>query len=87
MMQGYRKFPQRCHNCGYWGHRRVDCKSLKQDYTEKANVVKEENSDDVSLINYNTMLQNYKLSLKNLGIADSGGSSHMTKIICGLRNQ
>ena len=64
MMQGYRKFHGRCHNCGYWGHRKVDCKFLKQDQTEKANVAKEGNNNDVSLINYDTMLQNYKQNLK-----------------------
>ena len=74
MMQGYRKFHGRCHNCGYLGHRKVDYKFLKQDQIEKVYVTKEENSNDVLLINYDTMLQNYKLNLKNLKgiwIADS----------------
>ena len=90
MMRGYRKFHGRCHKCGYWDNRKVDCKFLKQDQTEKANVAKEENSDDVSLINYDTMLQNYELNLKNLKdiwIADSGASCRMTNNISGLRNQ
>ena len=90
MMRGHRKFHGWCHNCGYWGHRKVDCKFIIQDQTEKANVTKEENSNDVSLINYDTMLQNYELNLQNLKdiwIADSGASSHMTNDISGLRNQ
>ena len=90
MIRDYRKFPGRCHNCGYWGHRKVDFTFLKQDQTEKASVTKEQNSDDVSLINYDTMLHNYKLSLskklKVIWIADSGASSHMTNDISGLRN-
>ena len=55
-MQGYRKFHGRCHNCGYLGHRKVDYKFLKQDQIEKVYVTKEENSNDVLLINYDTML-------------------------------
>ena len=53
-------------------------------------MVKDEISNDVSLINNDTMLQNYKLNLKNLidiWIADSVVSSHMTNVISGLRNQ
>ena len=53
-------------------------------------MTKEENSNDVSLINYDTMLQNYKLSLsknlKDIWIAESGLSSHMTNDFSGLRN-
>ena len=90
MMIGYRKFHGKCHNCGYWGHRKVDCKFLKQEQTKKANVAKEENSDDVSLINYDTMLQKYELiltkNLKDVWIIDSGASSHMTNDISELRN-
>ena len=80
LMRGYRKFHGRCHSCGYWGHRKVDCKFLKQDQTEKVNVAKEENRDDESLINDDTMLQNYELNLKNLKdiwIVHSGSSSRL----------
>ena len=80
LMRGYRKFHGRCHSCGYWGRRKVDFKFLKQDQTEKVNVAKEENRDDESLINDDTMLQNYELNLKNLKdiwIVHSGSSSRL----------
>ena len=66
----------------------MDCKFLTQYQNEKVNVTKEENSNEVLLINCDTMLQNYKLNLsKNLEdiwIADSGVTSHMINDISGL---
>ena len=53
-------------------------------------MAKEENSNYASLINHDTMLQNYELNLKKLKdiwIADSGASSHMKNNISGHRNQ
>ena len=66
----------------------MDGKFLTQYQNEKVNVTKEENSNEVLLINCDTMLQNYKLNLsKNLEdiwIADSGVTSHMINDISGL---
>ena len=54
-------------------------------------MAKDKNRNDVSLIIYGTMLQNYKLSLpkdlKDIWIADSGASSYITNGISELRNQ
>ena len=94
------RFQGKCNHYGKWGHRREDSWCLKNQFriAERANVCmpvsenvpKNRVEEEVVLINKMPTIRNGESGLNeirnNIGIADSGASSHTTNDTHGLIN-
>ena len=95
------RFNGKCDHCGKWSHRTEDYWILKKELRakqecEKAGIMwttvpNNYVEDKVVLINEMPVVENKNLGLneirKDIWIADSGASSHMTNDVSGLINQ
>jgi len=86
------KFNYRCHHCGIVGHRRSDCRKLKQQLEGNRYCKKEKrasvatDTDETKAVSFSAVSNYKKNKNSTTWILDSGASEHMTKDENNLRN-